>query len=139
MTDKHSVTPSPELVEYWVRLLERCTDMEVFSAAARWGANEELEACCEWLEDTDCDDPQEVAEHLRTARRPKPPSLIDMESKTVSIGEWNVETLTDDDVKDLLALIRQAKEDNLDDEYAYISFYRLERKIHRIALALQSL
>ena len=43
--------------------------------AAQWGADQELEACCEWLEDTDCDDPQDVANHLRAARRPKPPSL----------------------------------------------------------------
>ena len=43
------------------------------------------------------------------------------------------------DVKDLIALIRQAKNDNLDDEYAYKSFNRLETKIHRIGLALQSL
>jgi hypothetical protein len=27
------------------------------------------------LDDTDCEDPQEVAQHLRNARRPKPPSL----------------------------------------------------------------
>ena len=62
-----------------------------------------------------------------------------MTSKTVSIGEWKIETLTDDDVKNLIALIRQAKNDNLDDEYAYKSFNRLETKIHRIGLALQSL
>ena len=62
-----------------------------------------------------------------------------MTSKTVSIGEWKIETLTDEDVKDLIALIQQAKNDNLDDEYAYKSFNRLETKIHRIGLALQSL
>ena len=62
-----------------------------------------------------------------------------MTSKTVSIGEWKIETLTDEDVTDLIALIRQAKKDNLDDEYAYKSFNRLETKIHRIGLALQSL
>jgi hypothetical protein len=62
-----------------------------------------------------------------------------MTSKTVSIGEWKIETLTDEDVKDLIALIRQAKNDNLDDEYSYKSFNRLETKIHRIGLALQSL
>jgi hypothetical protein len=39
------------------------------------GADQELEACCEWLEDVDCDDPQETAKQLRAARRPKPPSL----------------------------------------------------------------
>jgi hypothetical protein len=62
-----------------------------------------------------------------------------MTSKTVSIGDWKIETLTDEDVKDLITLIRQAKNDNLDDEYAYKSFNRLETKIHRIGLALQSL
>ena len=62
-----------------------------------------------------------------------------MASKSVSIGDWKIETLTDEDVKDLLALIRQAKNDNLDDEYDYKSYNRLETKIYRIALALQSL
>lgn len=59
--------------------------------------------------------------------------------KVVTIGEWKVQTLTDDDVKDLIALIQQAKNDNLDDEYSYNSFNKLERKVHRIALALQSI
>ena len=62
-----------------------------------------------------------------------------MASKTVFIGEWKIETLTSEDVKDLVALIRQAKNDNLDDEYSYKSYNHLETKIHRIALALQSL
>ena len=39
------------------------------------GADQELEACVNWLDDTDCEDPQEVAQRLRAARRPKPPSL----------------------------------------------------------------
>jgi hypothetical protein len=47
----------------------------MLTQAFQAGADQELEACCEWLEDTDCDDPQEVANQLRTARRPKPPSL----------------------------------------------------------------
>jgi hypothetical protein len=37
--------------------------------------DQELEACVNWLDDTDCEDPQEVAQRLRAARRPKPPSL----------------------------------------------------------------
>jgi hypothetical protein len=39
---------------------------------AQWGADQELEACCEWLTD------QRLplgGSYLRTARRPKPPSL----------------------------------------------------------------
>jgi len=44
----------------------------VMDQSARWSADQELEACCEWLEKKigpvhSCD--------LRAARRPKPPSL----------------------------------------------------------------
>ena len=41
--------------------------------AAQWGADQELEACCEWFvrDWTDI----ETADKLRDARRPKPPSL----------------------------------------------------------------
>lgn len=39
--------------------------------AARWGADQELEACVEWLDD---DDDRST---LRAHRRPKPPSLRD--------------------------------------------------------------
>jgi hypothetical protein len=69
----HPITPPPELVQYWAHMLEQHTDTEVFAAAARWGADQELEACCEWLtrDWTDI----ETTDKLRTARRPKPPSL----------------------------------------------------------------
>jgi hypothetical protein len=71
MTDQHPITPPPELFKQW----EGQPRSVAFEAAYRAGADQELEACCEWLEDHDCDDPQETAKHLRTARRPKPPSL----------------------------------------------------------------
>jgi hypothetical protein len=71
MTDQHPITPPPELVQQWVYMLEQHTDTEVFAAAARWGADQELEACCEWLPKATPWD----AERLRTARRPQPPSL----------------------------------------------------------------
>ena len=40
--------------------------------AARWGADQELKACCEWTRDSDGYD---AALALRADRRPKPPSL----------------------------------------------------------------
>jgi hypothetical protein len=40
---------------------------------ARWGADQELEACCEWLRSKDILEP--AIDALRTDRRPKPPSL----------------------------------------------------------------
>jgi hypothetical protein len=40
---------------------------------AQWGADQELEACCEWVTKDWTD--IEIADMLRSARRPKPPSL----------------------------------------------------------------
>jgi hypothetical protein len=76
MTDQHPITPPLELVMQW--------DAEAASAnmpdrvyiatqAARWGADQELEACVEWVVNTRAYDMTPGG--LRTARRPKPPSL----------------------------------------------------------------
>jgi hypothetical protein len=40
-------------------------------AAANW----QLEQCIAWLDDTDCDDPQETAQRLREAMRPQKEQL----------------------------------------------------------------
>lgn len=73
---EHPITPPQELlqqwaVEYWGNPGESIGEGEKHIAiqAARWGADQELEACCEWLDD---DDDRAT---LRAARRPKPPSL----------------------------------------------------------------
>ena len=65
---KHPVTPPPELLDKWNNL--PLSTQEIFVIVAQWGADQELEACCEWLENQ----PQWM-EDLRSARRPKPPSL----------------------------------------------------------------
>ena len=44
MTNQHPITPPPELVAKWA------SSMCGYYEAARWGADQELEACCEWLE-----------------------------------------------------------------------------------------
>jgi hypothetical protein len=75
MTEQHPITPSTELLDQWCMSSELGNWRDIAICAAQWGADMELEACCEWLEDTDCDDPQDVANHLRAARRPEPPSL----------------------------------------------------------------
>ena len=63
--------PPPEMVQLWVDLLEVRSDQDVFSLAAQWGADQELEACCEWLPSDLTIDGQD----LRSVRRPEPPSL----------------------------------------------------------------
>jgi hypothetical protein len=46
--------------------------VHIATAAARWGADQELEACCEWAESY-----AECGDWLRRHRRSKPPSLKD--------------------------------------------------------------
>jgi hypothetical protein len=79
MTDQHPLTPPPELIEDWIELAkplpQRPPNPGVLATlAARWGADMELEACCEWL-DEGFGDVGNFPAILRTARRPKPKSL----------------------------------------------------------------
>ena len=79
MTDNnHPITPPIELVQQWDNDWHRSKikydSLSTFVAtqAARWGADQELEACCKWLVKNDW---KAVHQHLRAARRPKPLSL----------------------------------------------------------------
>jgi DNA-directed RNA polymerase specialized sigma24 family protein len=72
MTD-HPITPPPELVRHWSRF-QGDTNAEalwfrIANEAAQWGADQELEACCEWLAVAW---KSYAAVELRAARRPKP-------------------------------------------------------------------
>jgi hypothetical protein len=75
MTQQHPITPPPELVRQWFTAWESSDNEEVSFAgfavprAAQWGADQELEACCERILNI------RDADALRAARRPKPPSL----------------------------------------------------------------
>jgi hypothetical protein len=75
----HLLTPPPELVQQWATSSPLNFDdenwgYELFIAhhAAQWGADQELEACCEWLRVKGFDN---LADDLLAARRPNPPSL----------------------------------------------------------------
>jgi hypothetical protein len=86
------ITPPPELVEQW-RNLPEYTDgrqkmimvtlsreklQDIATKAANWGADQELEACCEWLHWQNLATHQDLIPSLRAARRPKPPSLKEL-------------------------------------------------------------
>ena len=76
MTDLHPITPPPDLVQQWRNAAPALGVMRetwISTEAARWGADQELEACCEWLV-RNYNYP-EAGNPLRAARRPKPPSL----------------------------------------------------------------
>jgi hypothetical protein len=79
MTQEHPITPPPELVQqWWDGTHGALYEFEaVTTQAARWGSDQELEACCEWFQEfyktetwVDLD-----LRTFRAARRPKPPSL----------------------------------------------------------------
>ena len=79
MTQTHPITPPEELVQQWEeQFLSRPTINGCFvqsyiaAKAARWGADQELEACCAWA--SHCGD-KACATELRAARRPKAPTL----------------------------------------------------------------
>jgi len=72
---QHPITPPPELVQQWchedgdeIKTSPRWYQI-VATKAARWGADQELEACCELTRDNDGYD---AALGLRASRRPEP-------------------------------------------------------------------
>ena len=86
---QHPITPPPELVQQW-RATPEYTDLseklflvtlttkklqDIATAAARWGADTELEACCS---EVSWNGNKALAAELRTRRRSKPPSLKEL-------------------------------------------------------------
>jgi hypothetical protein len=79
MTDNYSfpITPPPELVREWMEHTEYDEhtwfyESYIAERAAQWGADQELEACCEWLK---LEGHEYEHEALLASRRHKPPSL----------------------------------------------------------------
>ena len=75
---KHPITPPPEMVEQIRRDALHGSDsqldyeLKLIHDAYRAGADQELEAGCEWMAS---ETPEPYINALRAARRPKPPSL----------------------------------------------------------------
>ena len=123
MTD-HPITPPPELVREWVaknyvdlpiqHVEVHLDDVKICTEAARWGADQELLACGNYLERCAAWEEEDVTE-MYNYRRPKPPSL---KEQALKILEEEPES---DDMKELIVfdtaqveIIRRALE-QLDD------------------------
>ena len=115
MTD-HPITPPPELVQQlcdsaalsrsFKNISIREVDVLLILEAFQAGADQELEACCEWLDKEigpvdSCD--------LRADRRPKPPSLKEQALKALEPIERSASAPVTTN-KESLALIRKALE-----------------------------
>jgi hypothetical protein len=80
MNEPFSIVPPPELVKQWVTEVWHegtparlsLSDMHIAGQAATWGADAELNYCCDELSFWGS---KGMAERLRSDRRPKPPSL----------------------------------------------------------------
>ena len=102
-------SPPPELVRDWARY-QNGQDPEalwfrIATLAARWGADQELEACVKWIED--CGYHPSVPKELRNDRRPKPPSR--KEQALEAIGRLCASVIHDD-LKNDAAIVRRALE-----------------------------
>ena len=88
--NNHPITPPDELVEQWIEKtvkdnyigIEDVSDL--VNEASQWGADQELEACCEWLRG-EYDWGLAAALRLDAERRPDPPSL-----KEQALSELNL-------------------------------------------------
>jgi len=65
---EHPITPPTRLLQQWFDY----DPFDAFTIAARWGSDQELEACVNYVDNTISGN---KARALRAARRPKPPSL----------------------------------------------------------------
>jgi hypothetical protein len=79
------ITPPPELVQQWGHDANLsgvphndehwAYEQHIAIRAAQWGADQELEACCEWLYERLKVTTLTLWHELRAARRPKPQTL----------------------------------------------------------------
>ena len=112
MTNQHPITPPYELIEEWIEQFKRdyptyySPVSKIATQAAQWGADQELEACCEWFQEfykTESWVTHDL-KHFRSARRPKPPSLKEQALGILDVAHQDV--LRDDQI----ATIRRALE-----------------------------
>jgi hypothetical protein len=82
----HPIKPHPTLLQHWIDTIAyphndgvgpSFHDTALATLAAQWGADQELDACYEWLEQQRLRSvpTPDLPVTLRAIRRPKPPSL----------------------------------------------------------------
>ena len=102
----HPITPPPELVQQWTSWACEMDDQSwncMATWAAQWGADQELEACCEW---TTANFGELPGQNLHLYRRPKPLSVKEQALALIDLIQGNKKPW---DIKDL-DVVRRALE-----------------------------
>ena len=92
MTEQHPIMPPDELVRQWRN--SKILLKDALMVAAQWGADQELEACCNWV----AVESIAAATELRSWRRPKPPSLKEQALTALTRYTTGETILTNDSV-----------------------------------------
>ena len=107
----NNIYPPDHLLRKWESLIideEQNVDVVLYEAFQA-GADQELEACCEWFLKEGWN--PEHPTNLRAARRPKPPSLKEQALQAAQRFYANGhEDCNDEEVKDDFDIIRRALE-----------------------------
>jgi hypothetical protein len=94
--NNHTITPPPELVQQWVAEIWHegtpvrvaLSEEHIATRAAQWGADQELEACIDWMKRMGYwGDDGKAIPAFRAARRPKPLSLKEQALEEVGVFE----------------------------------------------------
>jgi hypothetical protein len=121
MTENHPIVPPPELRRLWAQQAQRTNPNDpvewmqyVSEKAAQWGADQELEACCEWLHAEMLLAPIEWGNRLHSARRPKPPSLKEQAQQSLlRLANYSNKLMAEDaaDMETIRRALEQIPED----------------------------
>jgi hypothetical protein len=124
MSEQHPITPPPNLVRQWIDEPQYMTEdqlgkrmymislnevkfREIISKASQYGADQELEACCEWFSADVVSEVIDVVSELRAARRPQPPSLKERSLQLLETYNTSGVMLTADQVTTIRRALEQ--------------------------------
>lgn len=106
MNTKAWITPAENLIAEWWKET-RGNVFDVVCLAAQWGADQELEACCELTRDNDGYD---AALGLRAARRPEPLSLKEQALEALADAAYDLGAPLNPVLHEQINTIRRALE-----------------------------
>jgi hypothetical protein len=95
-------------------MFEHHTDSEVFTQAACWGADQELQECINFIHDNELCDPN-FYKDLLTARRPKLPTIKEQALSLLSKFSSNTgikATMTQEDIEIIRSALKQINDCN---------------------------